>query len=161
MLGGFGGDAAYTRIRDGDARPGDRLDDIPELLASLDHQESGGGGTDLLRRHPEAGQVVADARDLAHYDADRLAARWDLDAAQPFDGQDEADVVDQRRDVVEPIGIADLLRPGALLAHLLEAAVQVADLDVAGEDDLAVELQVELDRAMGRRVGGAHLELHD
>ena len=87
-----------------------------------------------------------------------LAARRHLDAAQALDGEDEADVVDQRRDVVEPVGVGDRLRPGPLLDHLLEAAVQVADLDVAVDHHLAVELEVELDRAMGRRMGRAHLD---
>ena len=41
-----------------------------------------------------------------------------------------ADVVDHRRDVVEAIGVREDLRPGRVLGFLLEAAVQVADLDV-------------------------------
>ena len=44
---------------------------------------------------------------------------------------------------------------------LLEAAVQVADLDVDVDDRLAVELQVELDGAVRRRVRRPHLDLHD
>ena len=39
--------------------------------------------------------------------------------------------------------------------------MQVADLDVAIDDGLAVELEIELDGAVRSRMGRAHLQLHD
>ena len=56
------------------------------------------------------------------------------DAEQLLDGHRVADVVEHRRDVVEPIGVREDLRPGGVLRLLLEAAVQVADLDVGAGD---------------------------
>src|SRR5262249_60219004 len=50
--------------------------------------------------------------------------------------------------------------PRSLLAHLLEAAMEVADLHVDVEDRLAVEAEVELDGAVRRRVRRPHLDLH-
>ena len=87
---------------------------------------------------------------LGHSDAEHLLAR-----------ERKAHVVQHRRDVVAAIDVGVHLRPRAALAHLLEAAVQVADLDVAIDDRLAVELEVELDRAVRSRMGRAHLQLHD
>ena len=66
-----------------------------------------------------------------------------------------------RRGVVQPVGVRDAVVPRALLAHLLEAAVQVADLDVDIDDGLAVELEVELDGAVRRRMRRPHLDFHD
>src|SRR5262249_51473099 len=65
-----------------------------------------------------------------------------------------------RRDVVETIGVGEDLRPGPALAHLLEAAVQVADLDVGLEDALAAELEDDAHRAVHGRVRRAHVEQH-
>ena len=53
-----------------------------------------------------------------------------VDAEQLLDRQRVADVVEHRRDVVQPIGVREDLRLGRVLRLLLEAAVQVADLDV-------------------------------
>ena len=105
--------------------------------------------------------MIGDARDLAHDDADVLCAFRRLDAEQLLDREREADVVDAGRGVVEPVGVREALRPRALLEHLLEAAMKIADLDVAIGDPLAVELEVELDGAVRRRMGRPHLELHD
>jgi len=58
-----------------------------------------------------------------------------------------------RSGAVRPaIGVGEDVVPRPLLAHLLEAAVQVADLDVDVDDRLAVEAEVELHRAVRRGV---------
>ena len=53
-----------------------------------------------------------------------------VDAQQLLDRHRVADVVEHRRDVVQPIGVREDLRLGRVLRLLLEAAVQVAELDV-------------------------------
>ncbi len=105
--------------------------------------------------------MVRDARDFAHDQAHVLAALGRVDAEQALDGERKADVVDAWRRVIQPVSVGEALRPGSLLAHLFEAAMQEADLDVAIDDALAVELEVELDGAVGRRVRWPHLEFHD
>ena len=74
--------------------------------------------------------------DLADDHADELGALGDLlvDAEQLLDRQRVADVVEHRRDVVQAVGVGEDLRPGRVLRLLLEAAVQVADLDVGAGD---------------------------
>ena len=39
--------------------------------------------------------------------------------------------------------------------------MEKSDFDVALEHFLAVELEIKLDRPMGRRMGRAHLQFHD
>ena len=51
--------------------------------------------------------------------------------------------------------------PGALLTHLLKAAVQIADLDIAVEYFFPVKGEVEFDCAVGCRMGRTHLQFHD
>ena len=105
--------------------------------------------------------MVGDARNLAHDDAQILRALRNLDAEQLLDRQREADIVDAGRGVIEPVGVGEALGPGALLAHFFERAMEIADLDVAIGDPLAVELEVELDGAVRGGMRGPHLELHD
>src|SRR6185437_9644655 len=100
-------------------------------LARLHHVEHHALRTDLARRHPETRQMVGQAMDLAHYHARVLASLGRGDGEQPLDREREADVIDARGGVVEAVGIWKALRPGALLAHFFEAAMEVADFDIA------------------------------
>src|SRR5690606_19167917 len=86
-----------------------------------------------------------------------------LHDALPISGEllhrgEEAEVVAHRRHVVQPVGVRQALRPGGVLAALLEAPVEEADLRIELGDDLAVELDVEEHRAVGRRVRGPQIE---
>src|SRR6266404_1489954 len=105
--------------------------------------------------------MIRDARDLAHDHAHVFTSFSSLDPEQALDREREADVVYARRGVVEAVSVREALGPGTLLAHLFESAMQVADLDVAIDDALAVELQVELDGAVGRGMRRPHLKFHD
>ena len=104
--------------------------------------------------------MIGDARDLADDHADVLRALGDLlgDAEQLLDRHRVADVVEHRRDVVEAIGVGEDLRPGRALRLLLEAAVQVADLDVGAGDALPLDLQHHAHGAVHGRVRGAHVQ---
>ena len=155
------GHAADPAPCHGDSRAGHRLDQVVEKLARLHHVERDGRRADLLRCHPQARQVVGDARNFAHDQAHVLASLSRVDAEQALDGECEADVVDARRGVIEAVGVGEALRPGPLLAHLFESAMQESDLDVAIDDPLAVELEVELDGAVGGGMRRAHLQFHD
>ena len=57
-----------------------------------------------------------------------------------------------RRDVVEPVEIADRLQIGLVLDQLLGAAVQEPDVRIDALDHLAVELEHEAEHAVRRRV---------
>ena len=107
-------------------RAGDRFDQVVQQLARLEHVEGNRRRTDFARRHPEARQVVGDARDFAHDHAHVLASLGRVDADQALDREREADVVDAGRRVIQPVGVREALRPGSLLAHLFESAMQVS-----------------------------------
>ena len=68
------------------------------------------------------------------------------------------EVVVHRRAVVEAVGVRDDVVVGVVLGFLLEAAVQVAAVDVGAHDLLAVELGDDLDRAVRRRVRRADVD---
>ncbi len=144
----------------GDAGAGLLLEDVPDHLAGAGHVEEGGEGAELHGHGAIADEVVADAGELAEHHAVVLAALGHADAQHLLHGQREADVVEHRRDVVEPVGVREDLAPGPALAHLLEAAVQVADLHVRLDDALARQLEHDAHRAVHGRVRRAEVDLH-
>ena len=138
------------------ARAAQHLLQVPAQLARLDPVQERRHGAELEARRAEPGQVIAHARELARERAHPLAAPRDLAAEQLLDRHAEGQVREDRRVVVQPIGVRDRLVPGPALALLLEAAVQVADLHVHLDDLFAVDLEHDLHRAVGRRVRRAH-----
>jgi hypothetical protein len=105
-----------------------------------------------------AREMVAQARELAERHAVPLAALRHLHAQELFARQGVADAVEHRRNVVAAVDIRKNLRPAASLAHFFEAAVQVANLYVAPDDALAVELEHDSDCAVRRRVRRPHVD---
>ena len=150
--------AADSDVVRGDARAAQHLLEVPGQLARLDAVEEGRHRRQLEAGRPAARQVVAHPRELAAQRAQPLAALGQLEPEQLLDREHVAEVGEDRGVVVQPIGVGDRLIPGAALALLLEAAVQVADLDVEVDDVLAVQFDQELHRAMGGRVRRAHVE---
>ena len=84
----------------------------------------------------------------------------DLDAEQPLRAEREGDVVARRVEVVLAVGPRDDLVVLAVLADLLEAAVQVADVRDAAHDRLAVELEHQAQHAVRRRMLRADVDEH-
>ena len=74
-------------------------------------------------------------------DADVFGALRHFDARELFDGHRPGVVVVHRRQVVEPIGVANVLVVSEVLADLLLAAMQVAQVRNGFEDHLAVGAQ--------------------
>ena len=83
--------------------------------------------------------MIGDAGDLTADHPDVLRALGRADAGQVLEREREGDVVQDGRGVVQAVGVGNAVVPRPLLAHLLEAAVQVSDLDVDVEDGLAVQ----------------------
>ena len=74
---------------------------------------------------------------------------------------DVPELVAHRGDIVQAVGVRDhLLVVRHLLAVLLEAAVQIADVRDHVDDDLAVHHQLEPEHAVRRRVLGPHADDH-
>ena len=100
-------------------------------------------------------------RDSSHRDdAQHLAALRDLDSEQPLRAQREGDVVAGRVEVVLAIGPRDDLVVLAVLADLLEAAVQIADVRNAAHHRLTVELEHEAKHAVRRRMLRSDVDQH-
>ena len=153
-------EAADTDIGDGQPRAGEILHNPHDQFARFDHVEADRDCAEFGAGHAAAGEVIENPRQLADDDANILTTRRRFDTDKFFHGQGIADIVDQRRSVVEPVSVGDDLCPSCLLAALVEAAMEITDLDVAVEHLFAVEFEIEFDRAMGRRMGWSHLQLH-
>jgi hypothetical protein len=115
---------------------------------------------DIDAEGAEAHQVRRDARHLRGDHADRLAARRHLELREALDRDGVGHVVGERGEVVQPVRVGHELVVGHVLGDLLVAAVQVADHRVGLGHDLAVELQLEAQHAVGRRMRRAHRERH-
>ena len=89
-----------------------------------------------------------------------LAPLRHREPAYLLDRERVAHVVQHRRDVVQPVDVGEDLRPRPALAHLLEAPVQIADLDVSLHDRLARELEDDPDGPVHRGMRRAHVEVH-
>ncbi len=150
--------AADAHVVRRDARAAQDLHQIPGEFARLDAEQERRHRRQLEAGGAAACQVIAEPRKLAGHRAQPLAALGCLEVEQLLDREAVADVREDRRVVVEAIGVRDRLVPGAAFAFLLEAAVQVADLDVEIDDRLAVEFDQELDGAVRRRVRRPHVE---
>ena len=99
----------------------------------------------------EGDQVGGDAVELDGEDADVFGPRRDLDAGEFFDGHRPGVVVVHGREVVEAVGVADVLVVGEVLADLLLAAVEVAEVGDGFEDHLAVGAEDDAEHAVGGR----------
>src|SRR5437660_12102952 len=104
--------------------------------------------------------MIVDPRQLTNDDANELAARRSFNADKLFYRHGVADIIDQRRSVVEAIRVWNDLCPSDLLAAFGESSMEIADLYVTIEHLLAFKFQIKLDGPVGRRMGWTHLELH-
>ncbi len=107
-LGQVAGEAADAAVGVGHARAGQG----GEVLVDVVAQSSRGRGTRSSRPAPSApaamaGEVVGDARVFRQQRAQVAAARRDLDAHQLLDRLAVGEVVDQRRDVVQPVDVRE------------------------------------------------------
>ena len=86
------------------------------------------------------------------------ARSGDLTLQELLDGESEREVVPQGVQVVHAIGDGDALDVLQRLAGLINPRVQVADDGLAATDDLAVEVELKAQDAVGRRVLGTHVD---
>ena len=93
-----------------------------------------------------------------HDRADVLHALGDLDPHRPLDAHAQRVAVLRGAEVVEPVREREGLRIGQLLAHLLDAAVDVAAVYVELADDLALERDAEAQHAVRGRVLGTDVD---
>ena len=137
---------------------GDRLVELHQLLALLEHPEQRGHGTDVERHGGDVEQMAEDAGDLVEQHPDVLRPERHLDAEQLLDREHEAVLLHHRRDVLEPVEVGDRLQIGPDLDELLGAAMQEADVRVGPLDHLAVHLQDEAEHTVRGRVLRAEVD---
>ena len=140
--------------------PAHQLVDVEDGLALAPGVQEGRGRAQVEGAGAEPDQVAADPRQLAHDHPQVLAPRRHLDAEQPLGGEREAEVVDQRRQVIHAIAVGDALLVAVALEVLLEAGVEEADVGPAGAHHLAVEVEHQAQHPVGRGVLGTHVQLH-
>ena len=142
------------------AHPAHQLVDVEQLLALAPRVDERRGGAEVERAGAVPEEVAGHPGELAHDHAQVLRARRHLDAEEALGGQREPEVVEQRRQVVHPVGERDALLPGVRLERLLEAGVQEADVGAALAHHLAVELEHQAQHAVRAGVLRAHVQLH-
>jgi hypothetical protein len=109
---------------------------------------------------PQPEEVGGDPGQLHDQHPDILGPLGDLDAQQLFHRQAEAEVVHFPGQVVHPVHQGQALVIGAVLAHLLNAAVEKTDVRVGALDELAVQLHQDPKDPVGAGVGRAHVQQH-
>ncbi len=105
-------------------------------------------------------QVRGDALQLAHHHADDLSPFRNFDAEHLLHGQHIAEVVVHPGEIVHPVGVVDKVLVTLVLAGLLEAGMQIAQIGVNIDDGLAVQLDHHAQHAVGAGVVGTHVDDH-
>ncbi len=141
-------------------QPGDQLEQVEHLLPLPEAEDHRGGGAEFHAAGRQPHQVGRDPLQLHHQHPDHRGPFGDLlgDAQQPLHRQAVRGLVVQRRQVVGPGQEGDRLRPGPVLAALLDPGVQVADDQSGLGDRLALDLQHEPQHPMGGRMLRPHVD---
>ncbi len=134
------------------------LEDVEHLLAVAEAVEEGRQGAHVHAEAGEEEQVRVDALQLVHDGADVLHALRDLDAQTLLDAHAEGVAVLRGPEVVEAVGQRQRLGVGQALAHLLDAAVDVAAVDVELADNLTLERDAEAQHAVRGGVLGTDVD---
>lgn len=96
--------------------------------------------------------MVENTGNLSKQGPDPLGTVRDLDVQELLDGEGEALLVGHHGDVVETVKVGQGLEVRLVLAELLGASVQQADVGVGAHNLLAVELQDQAQHAVGSGV---------
>ena len=142
----------------GEARAAELLEQIENQLALAERVEEHRHRADVHRVRAEPQAVARNPLQLAERHADVARAPRHLELHQLLDRLAVADVVGRRRDVVHAVGQQDDLRPVAVLAELLDAAMQVADDDLGVDHLLAIEAQHHAQHAVRAGMLRSHVD---
>ena len=133
-------------------QPGDLLEEgqhhLPVAPAVDEHVD--GADVGPVGRQPQ--EVGADPVELAHEHPDPGGPGRDLDPQQLLDAEREAELVEERRQVVHPGDVGAALVVHELFGRLLHAGVEVADDRLGPQHRLTVELDHDPQHPVGRGV---------
>ena len=152
--------AADARVGSRETRAGKKLEKIVEFFALRERVKENGHRAEIERHGAEPHQVRRDPRGLAADDADGFAARRQLPTHEFFDGERVGDVVRERRQIVQPIGVRHELVVLHVLGDLLVATMQKADVRRRLRDGFAIEFEDEPQDAVRSRMRRPHVEDH-
>ena len=153
-------DTTYPHVLVG--HPGARvgLEEVQDEVPVPHPIEERGHEADVLDEGGVPHDVGGQPLELVRHDPDVLGPRGDGDAQGLLHGH-EVDVLPREaRHVAGAVHEGDHLVVAAVLADLLDAAVQESHLRVGVHDDLPVDLHPEIPQPMGHGVLGPHVDPH-
>src|SRR5581483_10618841 len=130
------------------------------LFALAERVEEDGQRADVHRVRAQPDQVRVQPRQLGQQHADPLRLLGNLQLQELFDGQTVAEIVGHRAEVIDPISERHYLLIELGLAGLLDTRVQIADLGIDANDDLAVDLQHQTQNPVSRGMLRPHVQDH-
>ena len=142
----------------GEPRAAVLLEQVEDQLALAERIEEHRHRADVHRVGAQPEAVAGNPLELAENRPHVARAARHLDRHQLLDRLAVADVVGRGRHVVHPVGQQDDLRPVAVLAQFLDAAVEVADHDLGVDDLLAIEPQHDPQHAVRARMLRPHVD---
>ena len=154
------GQTADARVAGREPRAADALAQVVNLLALAERAQEHRHRPDVQRHRADAEQVRTDAREFRADDADVFAPRRHVHAQQFLHGVRVGDVVGQRREVIEAVGVRNELRVRHVLGDFFVAAMQVTDIGPGVDDLFAVQLEHEPQHAVRARVLRPHVDDH-
>ena len=125
------------------------LHHVEHVLAVAHAVEEGGQGAEVLCRTAEVEQVRVDTLELVHDGAYVVYAVCELNAHALLYHAHESVAVHHGREVVQTVGQGESLRIGHALPHLLDAAVDIAEVRIHALHLLAVENGLQAEHTVG------------
>src|SRR6185295_5132694 len=100
-------------------------------------------------------------KELRHHHANHLHSVGHFDAGKLLNCQNVGEVVHHSPQVVDAIRVGNERMPGLSLAHLLGAAMVVANIGYCVDNLLAVKLQHYAEHSVSTRMLWAQIEEHE
>src|SRR5258706_1996324 len=134
--------AHHPRARNG-------LKNVQDQFAFLECIDRGSvHHAEVVEHSPREDKVVLDAGELGHDHADIFGAFGDRDFHQLFDGNSVTKIIAHRVEIVEAVGIWNVLQIGIALSDLVVIAMQITHDRFESNDGLAVERECNAQYAM-------------
>ena len=143
-------DSADSDVVVGQALSAGHLEEIHDHLALAQTVEKRRDRAEIERERPKEDQMRGNSVKLQHDHAQIFRALRDFNSGDPLGRQTEDFFGRHRSDIFKTIEHRNTLRVGAVLADLLDSAMEIADVRLGVLDDLAVhsQQQVEAHRAL-------------
>ena len=140
------------------AGPAQLVEPIQQNLPVAERVKEHGHGPDIQGLGPEPKLVSDDALDLSHDGAQVLGPFRHREVHEFLDRPAIGEVVIHRADVIQTVGVRDELVIGAVLGQLLDPPVEVAHDGSGLDDPLSLQLEDDLQDAMGAGMLRTHVE---